>query len=42
MRSVIAKLKKERLISRIEPVIRPFQLAATTRLVVERNGRQRP
>lgn len=42
VRSVIAKLKKERLISRIEPVIRPFQLAATTRLVVERNGRQRP
>ncbi|MCY1658716.1 hypothetical protein OVA21_16205 [Dietzia sp. SL131] len=42
VRCVIAKLKKERLISRIEPVIRPFQLAATTRLVVERNGRQRP
>src|SRR5690606_41841232 len=42
VRSVIAKLKKERLTSEIEPVIRPFQLAATTRLVVERNGRQRP
>ena len=42
VRSVIAKLKKERLVSRIEPVIRPFQLAATTRLVVERNGRHRP
>ena len=34
VRSVIARLKKERLASRIEPVIRPFQLAATTRLVV--------
>lgn len=41
VRSVIAKLKKERLTSRIEPVIRPFQLAATTRLVVERNTRRR-
>lgn len=38
VRSVIAKLKKERLTSRIEPVVRPFQLAATTRLVVERTG----
>ena len=36
VRSVIAKLKKERLTSRIEPVARPFQFAATTRLVVER------
>ena len=36
VRSVIARLKKERLTSRIEPVIQPFQLAATTRLVVER------
>lgn len=41
VRSVIARLKKERLSSRIEPVIRPFQLAATTRLVVERNTRRR-
>lgn len=41
VRSVIAKLKKERLTSRIEPVVRPFQLAATTRLVVERTNRQR-
>lgn len=40
VRSVIARLKKERLTSRIEPVIRPFQLAATTRLVVERIVRQ--
>ena len=40
VRSVIARLKKERLTSRIEPVIRPFQLAATTRLVVERINRQ--
>lgn len=35
VRSVIARLKKERLACRIEPVERPFQLAATTRLVVE-------
>ena len=42
VRSVIARLKKERLASRIEPVIRPFQLAATTRLVVERMNHQRP
>ena len=42
VRSVIAKLKKVRLTSRIEPVVRPFQLAATTRLVVERTNRQRP
>lgn len=42
VRSVIAKLKKERLTSRIEPVVRPFQLAATTQLVVERTGNQRP
>lgn len=42
VRSVIAKLKKERLTSRIEPVVRPFQLAATTRLVVERTSNQRP
>lgn len=41
VRSVIAKLKKERLTCRIEPVIRPFQLAATTRLVVERTTRRR-
>ena len=41
VRSVIAKLKKGRLTSRIEPVIRPFQLAATTRLVVERSGHRR-
>ena len=40
VRSVIAKLKKERLTSRIEPVHRPFQLAATTRLVVERTRRR--
>ena len=38
VRSVIARLKKERLTSRIEPVVRPFQLAATTRLVVERTA----
>ena len=42
VRSVIAKLKKSRLTSRIEPVVRPFQLAATTRLVVERTGNRRP
>lgn len=42
VRSVIAKLKKERLTSRIEPVVRPFQLAATTQLVVERTGNCRP
>lgn len=42
VRSVIARLKKERLTSRIEPVVRPFQLAATTRLVVQRTGNQRP
>ncbi|WP_314036681.1 hypothetical protein [Dietzia sp. CH92] len=42
VRSVIARLKKERLTSRIEPVIRPFQLAATTRLVVERMNHHRP
>lgn len=41
VRSVIAKLKKERLTSRIEPVVRPFQLAATTRLVVERTTHRR-
>lgn len=40
VRSVIARLKKERLTSRIEPVERPFQLAATTRLVVERTKRR--
>lgn len=42
VRSVIARLKKERLTSRIEPVERPFQLAATTRLVVERTVNHRP
>lgn len=42
VRSVIARLKKERLTSRIEPVVRPFQLAATTRLVVERTTNRRP
>lgn len=42
VRSVISKLKKERLTSRIEPVERPFQLAATTRLVVERTPNRRP
>lgn len=42
VRTVIAKLKKERLTSRIEPVAAPFQRAATTRLVVERTGNQPP
>lgn len=42
VRSVIAKLKKERLTSEIEPVVRPFQLAATTRLVVRRTSNRRP
>lgn len=42
IRSVIARLKKERLSCRIEPVERPFQLAATTRLVVERTGNGPP
>jgi hypothetical protein len=42
VRSVIAKLKKERLTCEIEPVVRPFQLAATTRLVVRRTSNQRP
>lgn len=42
VRSVIAKLKKERLTCEIEPVVRPFQLAATTRLVVRRTRNQRP
>lgn len=42
VRSVIARLKKGRLTCRIEPVERPFQLAATTRLVVERTSNQRP
>lgn len=41
VRSVISRLKKERLTSRIEPVVRPFQLAATTRLVVERTTHRR-
>lgn len=42
VRSVIARLKKGRLTCRIEPVERPFQLAATTRLVVERTSNRRP
>lgn len=42
IRSVISRLKKARLTCRIEPVERPFQLAATTRLVVERTPNRRP
>ena len=42
VRSVIARLKKSRLTCEIEPVIQPFQLAATTRLVVRRTSNWRP
>lgn len=42
IRSVIARLKKSRLTCEIEPVIQPFQLAATTRLVVRRTSNWRP
>lgn len=42
VRTVIARLKKERLTCRIEPVAGPFQRAATTRLVVERTSNQPP
>ena len=42
VRGVISRLKKSRLSCRIEPVERPFQLAATTRLVVERTGNGPP